>query len=432
MKPLSKVCLTGVLAFIAFSGIYLAAQDLSAKSVPAAPGSAGAGQAGEKKGRAARNSEITVKVASSQAVLAYLKAPGQRTLAAALETCLAAREKLADDLLNDFFLAFCYHEAGDAAGEARALAAHAAEQQDMYRYIFYEHRAELADSLYLLPAYICRQLRESANAAGSFPAGAKCPCFGGPVSVEQYRGGKRAHSRYLCPKCDEMLGLQERKMMGNELLRVKENSLNSILFVVAAFHKDRRRGGPGQAGPDSYLDLFGIREGQVLADIGCGIGEYTFSLARMAGPKGKVYAEDIDPNAVGLIKYCVAKGGIKNIEPVLGTPTEMGIPPGTLDTAVLMNVYRGMAQELDSWKEADREAFYEKFFAGIRKTLKKDGALVLFDSLDPAFDVSVKKVAAELRKRNFRLVSDKSPAGDRRLILIFKIATPDGKAAGGI
>ncbi len=36
-----------------------------------------------------------------------------------------------------------------------------------------------------------------------------------------------------------------------------------------------------------------IREGMVTADIGCGLGMFSFTMARMVGPEGKVYAVDI-------------------------------------------------------------------------------------------------------------------------------------------
>lgn len=429
MRPLYKVCLMGAIALLAVSGGYLTAQDKRSNTAPAGQATPRPGPGRDEPDlRGDHNADTAIKAASSRAVLAYLRSPGPRTLKTALETCLAARKKISNDLLNDFLTAFCYHEADDAAGEARTLSNYTPEKKDMYRFIFYEHRAELADSLYLLPAYTCRRLRESARAVELFPPGARCPCFGGPISVKKFGSGKRTLSRFICPKCDSMLGLQGKKLAGNELLRVKNNTLNSILVMVECFHEDRHRSLPDTRNSGSnFLELFGVKEGQVLADIGCGIGEYTFPLARMVGPRGKVYAEDIDANAIGLIKYCVEKGGIKNIEPVLGGATDTGLLPGVLDMAVLMNVYRGMEQELDAGGQGAKDAFLDSFFSGIRKTLKKDGVLVITDSLNPAFDVSVEKVTEELGKRRFRLVSDKSDTRKRRLILLFKIAESDAK-----
>jgi SAM-dependent methyltransferase len=371
--------------------------------------------------------EVSLKVASNQAVLAYLRSPGKAALEEALKTCLATRENISADLYNDFLIAFCRHELGDAAGEAAALSAYPSEQRDMYRYIFYEHRAELADSLYLLPAYLCAKLRETARARKAFPEGAKCPSFGGPITSSGYKRGGRVLYKFSCARCDAMLGLEEKKSLGNLLLRAKDNTLNSLLIQVAHGLDDRRsfKGEKVEIIP-RLVSLLGIRKGQVVGDIGCGIGQFTFPVARLVGGGGKVYAEDIDPNAVNLVKYCAEKGGLKNIVPVLGSPEDTGIPAGALDTALLFHVYRGIIKELDP---AGLDAFLDSFFASIRKTLKKGGTLVVVDNIDPAFDVTAEKVAAALDKRGFRLLSDRSDARSRRLVLLFKqaaLAPPRG------
>ncbi|MCX5792957.1 MAG: methyltransferase domain-containing protein [Elusimicrobia bacterium] len=414
LKLLPKACLIG--AAILLSGA--AASSVPRHGVPE-QGPAGReapqpGAGGERTDpRLARNTGISEKVASSQAVLAYLRSPGQAALEAALKTCLAAREKVPDDVLNGFLLAFCRHELRDAAGESRALANYPPEKKDLYRFIFYEHRPELADALYMLPALLCKRLRETFP----FPPGSKCLSFGGPISREQYRRGKRTIDRYVCPKCDEMLRLPEHKFFGNLLLRVKkDNPLYPVLLQVAIVQADRRR---LKGDIPRLLALLGVRKGQVLADIGCGIGEVTFPLARAVGAAGKVYAEDIDENAIAAVRYCVETGGVKNVTPVLGSPTDTGIPPDTLDLALLFNVYQGIAQELEDKGPAYLDSFLDDFLGGIGKTLKKDGVLVIIDNLDPDFDVTAEKVTAALGKRGFRLVADKSDPR-QRLILFFQ------------
>lgn len=366
-----------------------------------------------------RDLEVSLKVASNQAVLAYLRSPGPAALQEALKTCLATRENISADLYNDFLIAFCRHELGDAAAEAEALAGYPPEQKDMYRFIFYEHRADLADSLYLLPAYLCAKLRETVRATDSFPAGAKCPSYGGPITSSSYKRGGRILYKFSCKKCDEMLGLEEKRSLGNLLLRAKDNALNSLLIQVAHGLDDRRsfKGEKVDIVPRLVAKL-GIKPGQVVGDIGCGIGQFTFPVARLTGDTGKVYAEDIDANAVNLVKYCAEKGGLKNIIPVLGSPTDTGIQPGALDTALLFHVYRGIVKELDA---EGLDPFLDSFFANIRKTLRKDGTLVLVDNIDPAFDVTAGKVAAALRRRGFALTADRSDARSGRLVLLFRL-----------
>ena len=45
--------------------------------------------------------------------------------------------------------------------------------------------------------------------------------------------------------------------------------------------------------PDQIMDALRIYDGNVVADLGAGGGWFTVRLARRVGPKGMVYAEDI-------------------------------------------------------------------------------------------------------------------------------------------
>src|SRR5690242_17690118 len=47
--------------------------------------------------------------------------------------------------------------------------------------------------------------------------------------------------------------------------------------------------------PDAALDAIGIAKGATAADIGAGVGYFTWRLATRVGPGGKVYAVDIQP-----------------------------------------------------------------------------------------------------------------------------------------
>ncbi|MBI4803548.1 MAG: methyltransferase domain-containing protein [Elusimicrobia bacterium] len=378
---------------------------------------------GRPERRAYRLADIAGKVASSQAVLAYLRAPGRETLQNALQTCLSTAERMPEDVFNGFLTAFCYHETGDAAGEARTLSKYRPEQKNMYKFCFYERRDELADALYFLPAYLCSKLRESPRARDSFPPRAKCPSFGGPIVKKDYQRGNNMIERFICPKCDGMIELSEKNFLGNIILhRVKKaNLLVSILPSIATDLEDRRRfKGEKRNTVKNLIAAMDLREGMRLADIGCGVGQFTFPFAEKVGPKGKVYAEDIDAGMIKLIKYCADKGGLRNIAPVLGTPDDIKLPPGALDMATLIHIYRSIVIGLDEKGLQYLEPFFDTFLAGIYKALKSDGVLVLVDHFDPRFEISVETTAEALKKRNFRLVADKSDSRGRTMILFFK------------
>ena len=57
-----------------------------------------------------------------------------------------------------------------------------------------------------------------------------------------------------------------------------------------------------------------IKNGHVVADLGCGSGYYTFAMAKIVGPEGKVYAVDLGNKAIKVIDKKIEKGGYKNIE----------------------------------------------------------------------------------------------------------------------
>ena len=57
-----------------------------------------------------------------------------------------------------------------------------------------------------------------------------------------------------------------------------------------------------------------VKNGQVVADLGCGSGYYSFALAELVGPKGKVYAVDLGKNCIRALEKKTQKGGYRNIE----------------------------------------------------------------------------------------------------------------------
>src|SRR5260370_19631414 len=58
--------------------------------------------------------------------------------------------------------------------------------------------------------------------------------------------------------------------------------------------------------PDKALDAMGIAAGSTVADIGAGVGYFTWRLADRVGPKGKVYANDIQPEMIRQLREHMA------------------------------------------------------------------------------------------------------------------------------
>lgn len=76
------------------------------------------------------------------------------------------------------------------------------------------------------------------------------------------------------------------------------------------------------------LQALELEKGQAVCDLGCGNGFYTLELARRVGPKGQVYAVDIQREMLQLLMQRSAEVGFRNITPVLGSATDPQPPRG--------------------------------------------------------------------------------------------------------
>lgn len=90
--------------------------------------------------------------------------------------------------------------------------------------------------------------------------------------------------------------------------------------------------------PDRIMDALAIADGARVADIGAGGGWFTVRLARRVGPNGRVFAEDIQRQMIESIQRRVTREGLRNIEPILGTPLDPRLPAG-LDAALIVDTY---------------------------------------------------------------------------------------------
>jgi ubiquinone/menaquinone biosynthesis C-methylase UbiE len=94
---------------------------------------------------------------------------------------------------------------------------------------------------------------------------------------------------------------------------------------------------------DQILASLALEPGQVVADLGAGTGLFSVPLARAVGPKGKVYAVEIDPGFVDYIKKKAADQGVANVVTVLGKPSDPSLPAADVDLAFLHDVIHHIA-----------------------------------------------------------------------------------------
>jgi predicted methyltransferase len=91
--------------------------------------------------------------------------------------------------------------------------------------------------------------------------------------------------------------------------------------------------------PDQIMDAVNIADGSTVADIGAGAGWFTIRLARRVGPRGTVYAQDVQRQMLEAIRRRVAKEGLANVEPRLGEGSNPNLPVAALDAVLVVDVY---------------------------------------------------------------------------------------------
>jgi precorrin-6B methylase 2 len=87
------------------------------------------------------------------------------------------------------------------------------------------------------------------------------------------------------------------------------------------------------------LQALKLRAGDVVADVGAGSGYHTFRMAPLVGPRGKIYAVDVQPEMIDLLEKGKARHKTANVVPVLGTVTDPRLPAAQTDLILLVDVY---------------------------------------------------------------------------------------------
>jgi ubiquinone/menaquinone biosynthesis C-methylase UbiE len=104
------------------------------------------------------------------------------------------------------------------------------------------------------------------------------------------------------------------------------------------------------------MDALNIAEGSVVAELGAASGWFTIRLARRVRPNGKVYAEDIQPQMIEVIRRRVPRENLddKLVDTKLGTAADPKLPVGELDAVVIVDAYHEMEQPVALLRNAAR------------------------------------------------------------------------------
>lgn len=115
-----------------------------------------------------------------------------------------------------------------------------------------------------------------------------------------------------------------------------------------------------------------LNNGDKVIDIGCGFGFYSYQFSKIVGSTGKVYAVDAGESYVKYVDKFVKKYNLSNIEPVVSTTTDVSVDDEA-DVAFMCSLYHIVY----GWA---RETERSEFLNTVRRSIKKDGYLIIADN----------------------------------------------------
>jgi len=97
---------------------------------------------------------------------------------------------------------------------------------------------------------------------------------------------------------------------------------------------------------DLLIQGLDLRKTDTVADIGAGSGYFSFRIANLV-PQGKVFAVDISPQMIGIVRSKMAQKKILNIKPIQSTITKTKLPPNSVDVALIVDAYHEFSHPLE-------------------------------------------------------------------------------------
>lgn len=121
----------------------------------------------------------------------------------------------------------------------------------------------------------------------------------------------------------------------------------------------------GTERPDQAIAALHLQPTDTVADIGAGTGYFSFPIAAQV-PQGKVWAVDVQPEMIDILTFLKNEQQVANVEPLLGTETDPGLPPDSIDLALMVDAYHEFAYPYEMMTQ-------------LRTALKPGGRVVLLE-----------------------------------------------------
>jgi putative heme-binding domain-containing protein len=159
-----------------------------------------------------------------------------------------------------------------------------------------------------------------------------------------------------------------------------------------------RIGRDAEERPDTLVNGLEIPAGATVAEIGSGTGYFTWRLAQKVGPKGKIFAVDVQQKMLDLTAATLQTHHLSNVQLVLGADNDPHLPAASLDLVFIACAYHEFSDP-------------EAIITAVKRALKPDGRLVIveyaeghpFGPQDKAERMSINQIRAEIEPLGFEL-----------------------------
>jgi SAM-dependent methyltransferase len=143
---------------------------------------------------------------------------------------------------------------------------------------------------------------------------------------------------------------------------------------------------------ERVMDVLKITDGKSVADIGAGSGWFTVLAAKRVGAKGKVFAVEINEDAVKHINERKVKENLPNIETVLGRTDDPLLPKKKIDAVLILKTYHEIAEPV-------------RLMKNLLPSLRKDALVGIIDRNGDAASHGINKevVIDEMKRAGFVL-----------------------------
>jgi ubiquinone/menaquinone biosynthesis C-methylase UbiE len=103
--------------------------------------------------------------------------------------------------------------------------------------------------------------------------------------------------------------------------------------------------------PDQVVKALGLKNGDIVADIGAGSGYFSRRLAQAVAPDGKVYAVDVAADILAYLNERAGREGLHNIATIVSRPDDPMLPANSVDLAFFCDTTHHIGQRVHFYRK---------------------------------------------------------------------------------